>query len=67
MIFEVGDIIKNRKYGWWAFVETIEPLYTRSNKEEPFDHRLNCYRFDCGGYKFDFIYSDQKRDFIKVN
>ncbi len=54
-MFRVGDIIKNRKYGWWAFVEKVEPLYVQTNMEEPYDHIFKCYRFDCGGYYFTFV------------
>lgn len=53
-MFEVGDLIKNRKYGWWAFVESVEPLFTHSNMREPCDHLFKCYRFD-GGYYFTFV------------
>jgi hypothetical protein len=34
-MFEVGDIIRHRKYRWWAFVEKVEPLFTDFAKEEP--------------------------------
>jgi len=57
-MFEVGDIIRHRKYKWWAFVEKVEPLFTDFAEEEPSDFLFKCYRFDCGGYYFTFIGSE---------
>ena len=64
MIFNVGDIIKNKNYGWYAVILKIDDLY--DNKGKRIDMSLyHCHRFDCGGYKFDDF--DLPNNFIKVS
>jgi hypothetical protein len=63
MIFNVGDIIKNKNYGWYAIILKIDDLYVRGEK---IDMSLyHCHRFDCGGYKFDDF--NLPNNFIKVS
>ena len=64
MIFNVGDIIKNKNYGWYALILKIDDLY--DDKGKRIDMSLyHCHRFDCGGYKFDDF--DLPNNFIKVS
>jgi len=64
MIFNVGDIIKNKNYGWYAVILKIDDLY--DDKGKRIDMSLyHCHRFDCGGYKFDDF--DLPNNFIKVS
>jgi hypothetical protein len=63
MIFNVGDIIKNKNYGWYAIILKIDDLYVQGEK---IDMSLyHCHRFDCGGYKFDDF--NLPNNFIKVS
>ncbi len=64
MKFNVGDIIKNKNYGWYAIILKIDDLY--DDKDKKIDMSLyHCHRFDCGGYKFDDF--DLPNNFIKVS
>lgn len=64
MIFNVGDIIKNKNYGWYALILKIDDLY--DDKGKRIDMSLyHCHRFDCGGYKFDDF--DLPNNFTKVS
>lgn len=64
MTFNVGDIIKNKNYGWYAIILKIDDLY--DDKGNMINMSLyHCHRFDCGGYKFNDF--DLPNNFIKVS
>lgn len=64
MSFKVGDIIKNKNYGWYAVILKIDDLYNDKGNMINM-HLYHCHRFDCGGYKFNDF--DLPNNFIKVS
>jgi hypothetical protein len=68
-MFNTGDIIRHRKYGWYAFVLKVKPLYTREtiNDNKPIGHMFKCHRFDCGGYVFNQLDLHMSDNYIKVS